>query len=689
MGLVTEYPLWFILFCILLGAAYAIALYYRAKSEVSRSMMILLAIFRFLSVFLISFLLLSPLIKKRVKTVEKPLIAIGLDNSRSVVLGKDSASYRKDFPEQMASFIRSLEKKFEVRTYVFGESVREGTEPGFTDKITNISSFFGEMEKRLAGRNVGAVIIASDGIYNQGLNPVYAVQRISWPIYAVSMGDTIRKRDILVRKVVFNRQAFLGDHFPAEIMVEAMKCRGETAVLKVMKGAKTLAEIPVNVNSDRYSRKFSVQIEATEKGLQHYTVTLSPVKNEYTQVNNRRDFFVEVVDEQQKVAILFDAPHPDIAAIREALESGIRFNVSVSELSKFSENPNDFDLIILYQLPSVSGVMETNRILKSSASLLYVLGTHSDLFSFNHLGTGLTITSQKSSYTESQPVINRSFPLFSVEKEMQDVMDDYPPLVCPFGTYQSSPLSDVFLFQKIGAVTSQFPMVIFFRNGDKKSGVITGENLWRWRLSDFVQKGDHHEFDELISKIAMYLSVKGDKSFFRVNVKNPIPENENVEFTADVRNQSYELINDPDVTLVIKDGNGKLFPFVMAKTGTDYYLNAGNFPAGEYSYEASVSVGKNKYVKKGAFMVEPINLEALNMVADYALLNQLTVSHDGYTTTPDGLPELAKKLLQRDDISSVSHFTKRYSDLTGTWWVFVLIIGLLAVEWTIRKRSGM
>jgi hypothetical protein len=689
VGLVTEYPVWFILFCVLLGAAYAAALYYRAKAEIPTWLVRVLTAFRFLSVFLISFLLLSPLIRQRVKNVEKPVIIIGSDNSQSLALGEDSLYYRKTYPGVIAGFVSRLEKKFDVQTFTFGEKARDGFESGFTDKITNISSFFSEIENRFAGRNVGAVILATDGIYNQGLNPLYASRNISWPVYTVVMGDTIQKRDILIRKVTYNREAFLGDRFPVEIMIEALKCNGEAATVRIMKGGELISEIPLRVSGDRYLRKVSTQLEAKDKGTQHYTVTVSPVNGEFTNINNRHDIFVEVLDERQKIAILYDAPHPDISALTQAMESGIRFEVHESEFSKFTDAPDKYDLVILYQIPSQSSIVPLDRFMQSKTSLLFVLGSRSDLFTFNNLKTGLAISSQKLSFSESQPVLNRSFPLFTVEKELEEAMNDYPPLVCPFGSYQSSTLSDILLFQKMGNVTTTFPMVIFFRDSERKVGVITGENIWRWRISNFISKGNHDSFNELVGKITMYLSVKGDKSFFRVTVKNTIPENEPVEVSAEVLNESYELINDPDVSFTVKDKSGKSYPFVLAKTGKDYYLNAGTFPAGDYTWEASVNVGNNRYTKNGTFGIAPVNLEALGLIADHPLLSQIANSHDGYATTPGGMQELAGKLLERSDIASVAHFSKRFSDLAGNIWLFLLIIALLTAEWAVRKRSGM
>jgi hypothetical protein len=99
----------------------------------------------------------------------------------------------------------------------------------------------------------------------------------------------------------------------------------------------------------------------------------------------------------------------------------------------------------------------------------------------------------------------------------------------------------------------------------------------------------------------MYLSVKGDKSFFRVKAGNTFLESEPVEFTAEVYNKSYELINDPEVSLMISDENGRNYPFVMTKTGKNYFLNAGNFPAGDYTVEASVMTGKEQRVRAGIY----------------------------------------------------------------------------------------
>jgi hypothetical protein len=232
-------------------------------------------------------------------------------------------------------------------------------------------------------------------------------------------------------------------------------------------------------------------------------------------------------------------------------------------------------------------------------------------------------------------------------------------------------------------------LILFFQNSGQKVGIVAGENLWKWRLSDYQQKGNHDMFNEMMNKIAQYLSVKADKSFFRVKCNDKFPENAPIEFEAEVYNESYELINQPEVNLLITDENNKSYPFVFGKTDKAYYLNAGNFPVGTYKYQATVKVGNNLYQKRGEFIITPLNLEMLNTMADHNLLYRLARSHDGEMVYPRTMDHLAKMINDREDMKSVSFTQKRYADLIGNLWVFLLILVLISAEWFIRKRSGI
>ena len=136
-NLVTGYPLWFVLFCLMLGFIYALALYYRdRKHEFSRTLTRLMAIFRFITVSILSFFLLSPLLETISKSTENPIIVIGQDNSSSI-LHSDSLYYTTDYLEHFNQVIADLEQDYEVRLYRVGEQVFPlGTSVMDTSSIT-------------------------------------------------------------------------------------------------------------------------------------------------------------------------------------------------------------------------------------------------------------------------------------------------------------------------------------------------------------------------------------------------------------------------------------------------------------------------------------------------------------------------------------------------------------------------
>jgi len=114
--------------------------------------------------------------------------------------------------------------------------------------------------------------------------------------------------------------------------------------------------------------------------------------------------------------------------------------------------------------------------------------------------------------------------------------------------------------------------VLFTENFETRLGIVSGEGLWRWRLSDYALNNNHQAFSEIINKILQYLAVKENKSRFRIYNRNSFLENERIVFDAEVYNSSYELVNEPEIELIISDENGNQFPFVFNRSGQSYVL---------------------------------------------------------------------------------------------------------------------
>ncbi len=216
-------------------------LYYQdIKRGLKSKWIILMLAFRFLSVFTISFLLLSPLIRRSEKLIEKPIIIVGVDNSASITKSEDSGFYKNEFPAKLNQLVTDLGKRGEVKLYSFGDNFVSGFKPSFSDQQTDISSFFNEINTRYTNRNVAAIILATDGIYNQGSDPFYAARKIQVPIYTIAFGDTNLKKDLIIKRVIFNRIAYKGDRFPVEVNIELNKSDGQKSKLVLSKGDNTI-----------------------------------------------------------------------------------------------------------------------------------------------------------------------------------------------------------------------------------------------------------------------------------------------------------------------------------------------------------------------------------------------------------------------------------------------------------------
>lgn len=691
-AVVTEAPSWYILLCVLAAALYAGVLYFRESrlKDVRKWLVGLMAAFRFIVVFVLAFLLLSPLLKSTFRKVEKPVIVIAQDASGSLLMGKDSAFNKNEYPAKLQKLIESLSDKYDVKPYSFGDHFRKDADFSYPDKFTDFSSLFEEIETRYSDQNLGAVVVASDGIYNQGQSPVYAAERIKAPIFTIALGDTTIRKDLVLTKVVHNRIAFLGNTFPIEAVIDAHRCKGEKATLTVSKGGQTLVSKPVDISTDPYNITIPVELTATAIGLQKFTIALTILNDESNLLNNRQDIFIDVLDGRQKILVIGAVPHPDMGALKIAIESNDNYQVETATLDDFNKPVKGYNLAILHSIPSdnAAGQKLLSDLAAAQIPVWYITGAQSRYASFNNLNTGVTIQTSGSRANDCEAVIMPDFPLFNLSPQALEYVSKFPAMSTPFGNFQTSPAVTPLMRQKIGTLKTDYPLWVFSQQGERKTCVIIGEGIWKWRLRDFADHGNHDIFNEFVGKTVQFLSVREDKSYFRVTAKNNFLENEPVQLDAEVYNESYELIQTPVVTIEIINADGKRFPSTFTQIGKGYFLNAGLFAPGEYKYEAKTKVGDKNYSQSGTFSVSPLLVEISNTTADHQVLFNLAKRHNGEMFQANETEKLLNALLNREDIKPVIYNTKKLDDLINTWWIFALLMLLLTLEWFMRKRNG-
>ena len=683
---------WLILACLAAGILYAFVLYRNdsAFKELNIWLRRPMFLLRTITVFLIALFLLSPMLKSTTRQVEKPIVIIAQDNSSSVPMHKDSSFYRNEYAIGMKKLSEELSGKYEVRNYSWGEKISDGLHMSFSEKETDMSGILDELDTRFLNRNVGAIIIASDGLYNKGVNPLYRNGLLKVPLYTIALGDTTVQRDVLISDVRYNRTAYLNNSFPLEIILQARHCSGNNVTLDVTENNTGLFTKNISVSNNNFTQKIPVYLEAKTKGNHHYRIMVSTVAGEVTPANNVRDVYIEVVEHKQKILFVSSSSHPDVGAIHEAIESNENYEVTLTKADGFDKKLSDYDMAILYQLPSQDGNNSTvaDSVLKQNLPRLFVLGNQTDIALFNRLNAGININGSRQKSNEPLAVVENSFSIFSLGDETVSGINDMPPLSAPFGEYKSGTMNNVMLSQKIGSVNSGIPLWLFNEKENVRTGIIAGEGLWRWRLYDFQKHGNFNLTNELLTKTVQYLLVKENKSRFRLDAKNIYNENESVIMQAEVFDETLELMNTAEVSIIITNDKKNNFPFTFTNNGKTYSLNSGYFPVGDYRYKATAKAGNKILAAEGGFSVSPVQIEQSETVADHRLLFTLSQKSGGTMFYPNEFEKLKDELLKRNDLTSESYMHTKLEELLNKKWLFFLILLLLGAEWFLRKRSG-
>jgi hypothetical protein len=627
---------------------------------------------------------LSPLIRKVKKIKQLPILAVALDNSLSV----------KPQTETFKQLSKTIKDRFtddyQVEFWSFGEKVESN------GSITGIErrSDYGQMIKTLKNnyinKNIGALILVGDGIYNQGQNPVNFASGLKFPVYSIGVGDTTIKVDAAIRSVKTNKVAFLKNKFPIEIELKFLKLKNKIAYIEIENNRKQIYSSTVSIVSDDDFKLEFASLESTQTGLQHYKIRIRPFGEESNVKNNEYEFVIQVLENKQKILMLSDGPHPDLGALRSSISELQNYETELVTGNDVPDSLKKYSLIILNQLPSVKNVASKllTKIRESRIPVLFLIGPNSLLEQLNSLEMGMKISASKNT-EEVQAIFDDNFSLFVLSSETKELLATAPPLISPFGNTEISPLLQSLAYQSIKNIRTPKSIMAFGNDKGRKVGFIVGEGIWRWRLYNYQNGGNHDAFNELTQKIVQYLSLRENEDNFNVNYPALFQETDNIEFTAELYNDSYELVNTPDVNIRIKSDSLKEFNYTFDRMEDYYRLNAGNLQPGDYTFEAETQLGSQHFTEKGNFSIVKNEVELQNNQADFGLLFQLAQQTGGQFSAIDNYGTLLDAIGNNKQITVQQHQQTFLTEWINLKTLFFLLIVLLGIEWFFRKYWGI
>ena len=714
-----------------IGLVYASLLYIFSK-KYSKGLTVLLFALRTIVVATVVMLFINPYIKQKTYKIEQPIVILAQDNSESIILTKDSVFYKKKYPQLIDSIANVLEKDYDVATVLFDGSVistddinsrhfdrPQGVEKShsylseisrfrfaplemtFSEQFTNISNALNTIQRQYFKKNVGAVVLLSDGIVNQGVNPELNIENYPFPIYSVTLGDTVAYPAMTIKDVKYNKTVPANMLFPLRVTANAQNFKGSDMNVIVKMDGNEVENVTVPVTSNRFSKTFDFNIDASDEGTKQIDIIVSPVAEtrhgtSQPLISSRR-IFVNVSDKKYRVLCLAHAPHPDIAAIKSALDDHFEFETfydndivnGTDVKTRFIASLRDFDLVILHQYDD-----ETFRETSLQIPTLEIIGSNTDFDAFNKSQNIVKINrGAANTNLDVRGRFNNAFGLFTISSDIKNELKSYPPLALPHCEITFNGHHDDALLMNVMDIETPNPLLAFSTDSDgNKHAFIFGTGCWRWKLYEYFHHKNNDGFNEIFSKTVKYLLTEKDKELI-INHKDSYLNTENITLTAELRNPSRELTNEPDLHITINNrdvsGNVSTYEYVFSKGENNYNLNIGMLPEGIYKYRAHTSFGGVEYNASGTFTVESVGIEAQDLTANIERMRSLASQTGGKHYYISDIQYIIKDLENDSRITSIAREETRYDDLINLKWLFFSILGLITIEWLLRKIFGI
>lgn len=643
---------------------------------------------RSILIFLILLLLLNPLLRYLDTEQEKPIVVLAIDNSLSVKLsaGEDGVSEARKALSTLKENLEERNVEVNVQS-LSGESILDSL--GFSAPTTNISNLLNGITERYEGANLSRVMLLSDGVVNRGFSPEYQSYPIKMDV--IGIGDTTPKKDVMIQSVASNKFTFLGNKFPVTVNVRSFGFKGEEGRLSIYGPNNELIETKTfNFDSDGELTKISYYLTANSKGIKKYRVALSKKEGEFLTDNNSKFLFIEVIENRKKVLIAGSSPHPDLKVIRRALEESDNYKVELYLPGIHPFPSSEQDLVIFHQIPETSN--KSSDLLSTFSGDKYarwfIAGVQTNFSKLNNVQDVLAIYPKGQKMDNVTGFANSTFQRFTIKAEDERLLEDLPPMQVMFGDYKSGVGSETILYQQLGRLTTDMPLLTVSTQGEHKTAVLAGTGLWLWWQHEYVNADDHTAIKSLIRKMVDYLIANDDKKQFRCSpLETDLAENQRVLFETEIFNDIYEPIYNRPVTLRISNDSGIDQSFDYVYTKADRIFDAGIFPPGVYNYKATTALNDGPLSESGQFYVKPMELEALQTTANFNVLKQLAENHDGKFYSFNQWDDLLKEYKENSPKPILRTF-EQIKDIINLHWLLYLFIALASLEWAGRKFIG-
>ena len=631
--------------------------------------------------FSVLLLLINPIFKTETFSLIKPKLPILIDNSESISELNQTVNV-SDFITSL-KLNKDLNKKFELSFYTFGNEFKINDSLTFNEKNTNISEAL-LLTNQLFKDEVAPTILITDGNQTLGNNYEFSSINFKNSIYPVVIGDSAKYLDLKIEQLNTNRYAFLKNNFPVEIILVYQGSKNITSQFEVKKGTTTVYKETIEFTKNDKTKILKFTLPASSVGFQKYTAQINPITEEKNTINNSKQFVVEVIDQSTNVLIVSDIVHPDIGAIKRAIESNEQRKVTIKKPFEALSIVNDHQLIILYQ-PNRSFTNIYSEINKLNKNTLVFTGQQTDWYFLNNIQNNYIkeVTNQSENVVG---ILNKNYGAFVIN----DIdFSDYRPLKTLFGPLEIVVPYDNLLGQSIDGFETETSLLATTELNGSRNAIFDGEGIWKWRAQSFIESKNYNEFDIFFGKVIQYLASNKRRSRLEVSYENFYYNNKSIHISAQYFDKNFVFNSNANLSILITDTDSKQsFEYPLLLNENYYEIDLSNLKAGEYIFKVSVN-DEIILAKNGAFTILDFNVEQQFLNPDVTKLSRLATNTKGKDFFILDSFLLIDTLIKDDRFKQVEISKEKIEPLIEWRYLLGLIILSLSIEWFLRKYNGL
>ena len=701
---------------------------------------IVLTALRMAALALVAFCLFRPTLIVRAAIPQQNIVAVLLDDSRSMQIPDWGGQPRSEFVRQQfgtpdSPLIKALSDRFLVRVLRFSsaagrvDSVQDLT---FTGSQTRLGAALDGAREELAGLPVSGVVLVSDGADTSDASLATALLGLKaekLPVFTVGVGGTRLPRDIQVERVSTPRAVLKGASVLVDVVITQTGYDGQTVTIDVEDEGRIVGSEQVRFPPDGSPATARVRATATEAGPRLFRFRVSPQAGELVSQNNVRETLVNVRESAERILYFEGEPRFEMKFVRRAV--GEDKNLHLVVLQRTADNK--FMRLNVSDEEELAGAFPKTREELFSYRALILGSIEAGFFSGDQLqmiadfvdrrGGGLLMLGGARSFAEGgyggtpvadalpfviDPATHASEPADLArlqvvptragqthastqiaENEAASAVRwrDLPQVTSVNAPLTTKPGATV-LLDGIDDRGQSRPVLAWQQYGRGKAVALTLQDTWQWQMHASIPLEDQtHE--NYWRQLLRWL-VDGVPELVEVRpAAERVEPGEAVSVEATVVDKAYVELNDASVTARVTRPGGETLDFPLQWTGERDGLYRGSFVTSEAgAYEVRVDSSRSgtplgsgvTYVRAGSS-----DAEYFDPTMHEGPLRRIAEETGGRFYTAETAAGLAEDV--RYVGRGVTSVEER--ELWNMPIILVALIGLVCAEWGYRRAVGL